>query len=97
MKFQISIIILYTLVSCQTYTTKTLTPIEIFQQLEQEKGSINIKSLSFSDAVKIMSDNNFKIKRLKYEYQKYLKLSKIKTPLPNPIMNIGRHIHLFSA
>lgn len=83
-----SIILLF--VSCQSYTPMAFEPKEILSELkESRKLSSSGKTFKFSDAEKLMSERNRILKHLKLEYEKLQKISEIKTPLPNPTLEVG--------
>ena len=65
-------------------------PKEILSELkESRKLSSSGKTFKFSDAEKLMSERNRILKHLKLEYEKLQKISEIKTPLPNPTLEVG--------
>ncbi|MCM8534293.1 MAG: TolC family protein [Lentisphaeraceae bacterium] len=83
-----SLLILF--VSCQSYKPLALKPNEILKELEESrKLPSSNQVLHFSDAEKIMSQRNRTLKQLKLEYEKLQKIADIKTPFPNPTLEIG--------
>lgn len=89
----IAMISLVSLVSCQSYKEIPLNKGQILKDVENQriyKGSKD--GLSFKEAESLMSVNNTDLQVLKEEYEKLQSIAEIKTPYPNPSLEIGQGI-----
>lgn len=89
------IVLLSTLifVSCQSYKELPFDKDQILKDVEKQrvyKGPQ--EGLSYLNAQEIMSSNNFELKSLKQKYEKLKSVTDIKTPLPNPSIELGQAI-----
>lgn len=92
-KFLIMMTIFISLVSCKTYEEIPLDKNKILKDVEKQrvyKGPQ--EGLSYLNAQEIMSENNPDLKMLKQEYEKFKAIAAIKTPFPNPSLEIGQGI-----
>ena len=94
MKWSILVMVsLVSLVSCQSYKEIPLDKIQILKDVEEQrlyKGSKD--GLSFKEAQSLMSIHNTELQVLKGEYKKLKSIAEIKTPYPNPSLEIGQGI-----
>ena len=91
--FAFAIILL--LASCQSYKAMLLEPEKILEDLKKEREShVPQKHLSFSDAAKLMKQNNLKLKRLLQSYKGYQKVAELKTPLSNPRLGFAPEFNI---
>lgn len=77
---------------CVKYEKKDLAPHQIFNEIEElrKSSSAQVKgSLSFVNSAEIMSNQNLQLKKIKSEYETFLKLAEKRTPLPNPNIEAG--------
>lgn len=75
--------------SCQSYKPLDLNPETILKEVEGSRKPGLSKSLSFSQAVRLMSERNHSLKMLQLEYKKHQKIADLKTPLLNPVLEFG--------
>lgn len=78
------------LVSCQSFKKLPIDKTKILKDVEEHrKYNGPVEGLSFNDAQKLMSMNNLELKELRQEYEKLKSIAEIKTPLPNPSIELG--------
>ncbi|MCM8542095.1 MAG: TolC family protein [Lentisphaeraceae bacterium] len=83
-------LVLILFASCQSYKPMVLEPNNIIKELEKSrKLSSSNQAFNFSDAERLMSERNRHLKKLKLEYEKLQKIANIKTPFPNPSLELG--------
>jgi len=78
------------LVSCQTYESVSFKPEKVLSDLQKKRiQPMSQGTLSFSDAAKLMKQNNLRLKRLLQAYKGYQAVSELNTPMPNPELEFG--------
>ena len=86
------LIIFTQLCSCVKYEKKDLVPLEVFKEIELIRSFSNEQmkgQLTFMKSAEIMSSQNPQLKTVIAEYEIYRNIAEIRTPLPNPNLELG--------
>ena len=86
-----ALLIVFFFPGCQTYTSLELAPERILDELEMQRSRkvISGKIFDFSQAARIMSQNNLTLKALEESYKRRKMIAELKTAWPNPSLEIG--------
>lgn len=76
---------------CRSYRPEPLVPEDVVSAVEAERQPTSIEPtpFTFPRAAELMAGHGPSLKEARAEYQTALALAKIKTPLPNPALEIG--------
>ena len=82
--------VLFLASSCQTYQKMALEPEEILTDLNKQRQRLsNSQEMTFVQAAQIMDENNLQLEQIRKAYEGFQSIAAIKTPLPNPSLEIG--------
>ena len=90
--FPIGSFLIFFVTGCVSYQTKPLVPIAIFSDVDytrQKKSSFEAQALTFSKAALLMNKNNPELDEVRANYETFQSIANIKTPWPNPSLDLG--------